>query len=181
MIREKPKVLWPPKLALLNPIASHSFPMGFVRETDPLHQTFRFEPDMSIVEIVVYRNNYYCQVLEAHYLPRVWVRPLEGRRLPEAKLGVYVNDELVQQGPISDFLPEAEPVDCLGKVLYWKMSDFVFSAVPLTDTGVPDRTRQIGLMIPNGTCVEVRLSAIDAREQVLAEIEAITALYSTVK
>lgn len=170
------KINWPADIGLFNPYGSMPYQMRFESESGS-RSIFAVDPQFHANgEYVIFRSHYSCLVPQAHYLARILVRPLEGKRMPTATLSIHVDGEEVLRGPLSEFLPDPEPIDCLRDLLEWKKPRNLFQAVALLDDEA-DHSKQIGVMMPSATPLEVRLSGIVAQENVSLEVEALSALY----
>lgn len=171
---------WPPEIGLFNPycVGSNSFDMHFLSESGS-KGVFAVDPKFHASgKHVAFRSHYDARVTQAHYLPRIVVRTLDGKRMPAARLTIYINGDEVLSGAIEEFLPNVWPIDCLNDLLDWKKPKSVFQAVARQgDEG--DHSKQIGIMMPNGTTLEIQLSLIQAEEEVDLEFEALSALYTT--
>jgi hypothetical protein len=131
-------------------------------------------------ELLAMKYVYKCPVHGAYYLPKVVVRPLDGKTLPKGIIHVYVDGGLLMEGWISDFLPDMEPVNCL-KLSGWMKNESTFRAHTLKTNGAPDLEHQIGYMLANDSKVEVRLTDVTTEEPVTLEVGLLSAYYSTKK
>lgn len=176
MITEKSKVLWPPTLGLYNPGTRNAYKMRYLAESRTKNN-FLINPAEKVTEALAMRWSYNCEVMQAHYLARIQVRPQDGKRMPRAWLAVSLDGERILEDELSAFLPDPEPIDCLGHVLKWKSPDGLFRAVAMVDDE-PDSTQRLGFNMTHASLVEIHLSRIEAEEKVFLEMELVSALYT---
>lgn len=171
-------IIWPPTLALLNRNGSNAFAMRLLKE-GPVKATIRIKAVPVAQGLLVLEHEYLCEVTQAHYLATVQVRPLEGKRLPSGNLKVTVDGEPIIEGPITRYLPDPGPLDCMS-TRRWKKTREAFLAVALMgEHAAPEM--QIGFMAINRTKVQVYLSKLVVEEEVPLEIMLVSALYTTKK
>ena len=147
-----PKILWPPTLALMNPVARTAYQLRFLKEAF-VTERVQIEPMPIPQGLLGLVHTYMSSVTDAHYLPRVFARPLEGRKLPKGILTVRIDGETIVTGKLASFLPESEPLDCL-KTYRWRKTNDLPQACAMIGSSV-SREHQIGFMAINQTKVQV--------------------------
>ena len=169
-------IIWPPTLALVHHFKGNAYVMRFLRES-PVGGTVLVKALPVAQGFLAFEHEYKSSVTDAHYLAAIQVRPLEGRRLPKGNVKVVLEEEPIIKGPIADFLPDPDPLDCM-KVRHWKKTENSFTANALIgEEAIP--SMQIGFMAINRSKVEVYLSELVAEEAVPLEITLVSALYTT--
>lgn len=172
MILEKPKVKWPPILALYVPRMNKAYAMRFVKE----HLIQKEIVVSSPGKMLALSHQYMCETVEAYYFPRVYVRPLGQKPLPEATLTVKLDEEILIERELSFFASLAEPLDCM-KSYSWQQTIESYKALALQPDGNADPKRQLGFMMPTNDVLQVYLSGI--RVEASLEVGILSALYST--
>lgn len=178
-MNEVAKILWPPQVALTNPGNKMAYILRFLKEEC---STERVDVQQMPVPqgLLGLARNYVSSVTDAYYLPRVQVRPVEGKYLPSrGTLTVRVDSETIATGKLSSFLPERDPLDPQSPYR-WKKTDALLKACGITGKQV-DPKHHIGFMLINNTKLQVYLSDVVAEQRVAIEIKVLTAIYTSKK
>lgn len=177
MIIEKPSVKWPPFVALRGLTEKETYRMRFVEEKI-VQAEVTFDPIRSAASEVPIRKDYQSQICDAHYLARLYARPLSGK-LPAGHLTASLDGEVVADADLSVFLLPDGTINAESVLPPWKPTVNTFKALPMMDEGNADGKHPIGFMIPNGSRLELAVTELSSREECSLEVGAIVAHYST--
>lgn len=140
-------MIYPPNLALVNPIACNAHQMDFLKERI-LRDRVDVEPGTSEKAI---EHNLDTGIKEAYYLGGFQITPLEGP-LPKGRLRVVVDGDEILREDLAEFVQNPE----LTKHPWPNPWRCLFPAAPINlKDGYAIHRSQLGYFLPNGSRLRV--------------------------
>ena len=169
-------VNWPPYVALFQPSTKSAYIMQMLKIE--FAQVSVMAGGAITGPIMAFCREYSCDPCHAYYLPKILLKPALGTPLPQGQLSLSVDGATILEEPLSFFLPRPEPPDFL-ETYPWKTVEGVLPAIVATAEDQADASRQIGIMIPRGSMVEINLRDLVSPEKTRLWIGIPMAKYST--